>query len=102
MNRSNTWLIAAGALLIVLTNAVVLVGVASNRRQPPDSVLTLTERELGPPWSWMWQGGENSGVSLQLKYRVESAPESTLVALSEEGAFSTYLNFWANCVARSG
>ncbi|HEY6924290.1 MAG TPA: DUF4824 family protein, partial [Steroidobacteraceae bacterium] len=93
MNRSNAWLMAAGALLIGLTNAVVLVSVASNRRQPPDSVLTLTERELAPPWSWMWQEGENSGVSLQLNYRVESAPDSTFAALSEAGAFSTYRNF---------
>ncbi len=83
MNRSNTWLIASGALVLALTNAVVLVGVASNRRQPPDSILTLTERELGPQWNWMWREGENSGLSLRLQYRVESTLER----------FSPYGNF---------
>ena len=93
MNRSNTWLIAAGALVLALTNTVVLVGVASNRRQPPDSVLTLTERELGPQWSWMWREGENSGLSLRLQYRVESALSRRLAAADEADAFSSYGNF---------
>jgi hypothetical protein len=100
MNRSHTWLIAAGALVLALTNAVVLVGVASNRRQPPDSVLTLTERELGPQWSWMWREGENSGLNLRLQYRVESGPNSRSAEIGEEETFSPYGNFgpiaWLN------
>ena len=44
MNQSHPWLIAAGAVVLALTNAVVLVGVAFNQRQPPDSVLALTEQ----------------------------------------------------------
>jgi hypothetical protein len=93
MNRSHTRLIAAGALVLALTNAVVLVGVASKRRQPPDSVLTLTERELGPQWSWMWREGENSGSSLRLQYRVESGRNLRLAQIGEEETFSPYANF---------
>jgi hypothetical protein len=93
MKRSHTLLIAAGAVVLALTNAVILVGVASNRRQPPDSVLTLTERELGPQWSWMWREGDNSGLSLRLQYRVESAWKSRLAESGGEEAFSRYNNF---------
>jgi hypothetical protein len=73
MNRRPAWLPAAGGFLLAFTNVVVLGGVAYNRLQPPDSVLALTERELGPQWSWMWRERENSGMSLRLEYRVESA-----------------------------
>jgi Domain of unknown function (DUF4824) len=93
MTRSHTWLITAGALVLALTNAVVLVGVASNRRQPPDSVLTLTERELGPERRWMWREGENSGLSLRLQYRVESAWKSKLAEIGEFETFGRYGNF---------
>lgn len=93
MNRSHPWLVAAGALVLALTNAVVLVGVALNRRQPPDSVLTLTERELGPQWSWMWREGENSESSLRLRYRVESSANSSSPGSGEEETFSTYGGF---------
>ena len=93
MNRSHVWLIAAGALVLALTNAVVLLGVASNRRQPPDSLLTLTERELGPQWSWMWREGENSGSSLRLQYRVESGRTLRSAAIDEEETISPYGNF---------
>ena len=92
MNRSHKWLIAAGALVLALTNAVVLVGVASNRRQA-DSVLTLTERELGQQWSWMWREGENSGLGVRLQYRVESGRNSRSAEIGEEETFSRYGNF---------
>jgi hypothetical protein len=93
MNRSHTWLIAAGALVLALANAIVLVGVASNRRQPPDSVLMLTERELAPQWNWMWREGENSGLSLRLRYRVESTQNSRLARTGDEDTFSSYGSF---------
>jgi Domain of unknown function (DUF4824) len=93
MNRSYVWLIAAGALVLALTNAVVIMGVASNRRQPPESVIMLTERELGPQWSWMWREGENSGLSLRLQYRVESGRNSRLAEVAEAETFSPYGNF---------
>jgi len=83
---------AAGVLVLALTNAVVLVGVAFNRRQPPDSVLSLTERELESQWSWMWRDGENSALNLRLQYRVESARN---LGSSQNGAdaFSSYGTF---------
>jgi Domain of unknown function (DUF4824) len=93
MNRSHMWLIAAGALVLALTNAVVLVGVASNRQQPPDSVLILSERELGPEWNWMWREGEDSGLSLRLQYRVESAWRPKLAELGAEEVFGRFGNF---------
>ena len=93
MNRSHTWLLAAGALVVALTNAVALVGVALNRRQPPDSVLMLTERELGPQWSWMWREDENSGSGLRLQYRVESSRNSISAEGDEEEPFSSYGSF---------
>jgi hypothetical protein len=93
VNRSHPWLIAAGALVLAVTNAVVLVGVAFNRRQPSDSVLTLTGRELGPQWSWMWREGENSGLSLRLQYRVESSRSSIPAESDEEEPFSSYGSF---------
>jgi hypothetical protein len=93
VNRSHPWLITAGALVLAITNAVVLVGVASNRRQPPDSILTLTERELGPQWSWMWRDGENSGSGLRLQYRVESSRSSNSAQSGEDGPFSSYGSF---------
>jgi hypothetical protein len=71
MRISTKWLVWGGAVLLALTNAVMLVGVASNRRFPPESILKLTERELGPQWDWMWQSGENSGLSLELRLRTE-------------------------------
>lgn len=93
MNRSHPWLIAAGAFVLALTNVVVLVGVAFNQRQPPDSVLALTERELEPQRSWMWREGENSGLNLRLQYRVESARNPISVQDGAEEKFSSYGEF---------
>jgi hypothetical protein len=93
MNRSHMWLMVAGALVLALTNAVVLVGIASNRQQPPDSVLILTEREFGPEWNWMWREGEDSGLSLRLQYRVESAWRPKLAELGAQETFGRYSNF---------
>jgi len=50
--------------LLLVTNAVVLVGVASNRRGQPDSSLVLTERELRPGYIEK----ENSGMWLRLDW----------------------------------
>ncbi len=58
-----------GIGLIVLTNAVALVGVWWNRAAPPDSTLTLSERELGLPWHSL-RNQENSGLALSLRWRV--------------------------------
>ncbi len=58
----------AGIALLVVTNAVALLGVAYNRSGEPDSVLTLTQRELTPD-SWR-MNHENSGVSLRIQWRL--------------------------------
>jgi hypothetical protein len=61
--------LGAGIALIVLTNAVVLGGVWWNRAAPPESTLTLSERELGLPWRSL-RTQENSGLALSLRWRV--------------------------------
>ncbi len=58
----------AGALLLV-TNMVVLLGVASNRRGEPDASVVLTERELRIAYGEK----ENSGMSLNLNWSVADA-----------------------------
>lgn len=64
--------LAAGALLIVLANAVALTGVYLNRSGEPDSRLTLSQRELSMPWGWV-RAKENSGMALRLNWRVIDA-----------------------------
>ena len=61
MNRRYMF-IALG--LVLLVNAVILIGVARNRSGEPDATLVLSEREL--PLSWDFRDKENTGVSLQL------------------------------------
>jgi hypothetical protein len=61
--------LAIGIGLIVLTNAVALAGVWWNRSPPAESTLTLSERELGLPWRSL-RTGENSGLALDLRWRV--------------------------------
>lgn len=62
----------AGVILILLTNAVALAGVYWNRSGEPESLLTLTERELQLPYSW-GMNRENSGIALRIGWRVLSA-----------------------------
>ncbi len=69
MRWSRVHTLVAGAALIVLTNAVALVGVAYNRSGNPDSILVLTQRELQMPYKW-WRDRENSGIALSLLWRV--------------------------------
>jgi hypothetical protein len=71
MNTRSRWIVHASALVLVLTNAGVLIGVAYNRTGIPESRLDLTERELGLQRNWMWQNGENSGLTLRLQFRTE-------------------------------
>lgn len=58
----------AGAALILLTNAVVLIGAAYNRSDDPESQLRLTQREL--QHSRWREGKDNSGITLALNWRV--------------------------------
>ncbi|MBM0106007.1 DUF4824 family protein [Steroidobacter sp. S1-65] len=66
---SRTRALLTGAALIVVTNAVVLAGVAYNRSGEPEAVLRLTERELRLSY-WSWPDNENSSIDLQLSWRV--------------------------------
>ena len=63
---------AAGAVLILLANAVALTGVYLNRSGEAESRLTLSQRELAMPWSW-GMAKENSGLALGLNWRVNDA-----------------------------
>lgn len=67
-NWSRRHTLAAGLVLILLTNAAGLGGVAYNRSGDPDSVLTLTQRELRQPYPW-GLNRENSGIALQIRWR---------------------------------
>ncbi|MCM2288029.1 MAG: DUF4824 family protein [Sulfuritalea sp.] len=64
--------LAAGAALILLANAVALIGVYLNRSGEPDSRMTLSQRELSMPWGWGIVK-ENSGLALNLNWRVMDA-----------------------------
>lgn len=67
MKWSHT-LIAGGAL-IVLTNAVALLGAAYNRSDDPESRLQLSQRELQQD---RWRDNkDNSGITLTLNWRIE-------------------------------
>jgi hypothetical protein len=59
----------AGLALIALTNAVALGGVAWNRSGEPDSVLQLTQRELGQPYRFGFDK-DSGGLVLDLRWRV--------------------------------
>lgn len=54
--------------LVVLTNVVVLAGVAYNRSGEPDATVVLTERELHWQDNWRGMDREDSGLYLRLKW----------------------------------
>ena len=56
--------------LIVLTNVVVLAGVAYNRSGEPDATVALTERELHWQDNWRGMDREDSGLYLRLKWNM--------------------------------
>jgi hypothetical protein len=64
---TRTHTLVAGAVLILATNAVALLGVAYNRGDA-ESTLTLTQRELHLPYNWGFEK-ENSGIALTLQWR---------------------------------
>jgi hypothetical protein len=65
MRRLGVW---AAIALVVVTNAVVLAGVAYNRSETSEALVVMTERELGPTYSIE----ENSGMALRLNWRQQS------------------------------
>ena len=56
--------------LIVLTNIVVLAGVAYNRSGEPDATVQLTERELNWQKRWDLTDKEDTGLYLTLKWNM--------------------------------
>lgn len=68
MSLSLNRLFLLAALLVVVTNAFIFIGVALNRFGGETRTITLSERELSlPTWRRL---GENSGISLQLNWSV--------------------------------
>jgi len=63
---SSRGLFIGSIIIVILTNAVVLSGVASNRSAEPESSVELNERELQMPY---YNNEENSGLSLKLNWR---------------------------------
>jgi hypothetical protein len=72
MQRSKSRGLLVGLALIAVTNAIALGGVAFNRSGEPESVLTLTEREL-QVINWSWPDNDNSSIDLRLQWRVKEA-----------------------------
>jgi hypothetical protein len=66
--RVTLWVWVAGCVLILGTNALVLVGVSANRSGEPDAVIELTERELGLPYPGALTR-ETSGLALRVNWR---------------------------------
>lgn len=61
----------AGLALILVVNGIALSGVALNRAGEPESLVQLSERELQLPYG-RWNSKENSGVELDLRWRVNA------------------------------
>ena len=76
---SSRRLFALGFVLLITTNIIVLLGVASNRSGEPESQIVLTERELRLPYNIR---KENSGLELRLTWRALSMNENDLFSSS--------------------
>lgn len=63
----------AGSVLILLTNAVALIGASYNRSDEPESRLQLSHRELQ---HYRWNEKDNSGITLTLNWRVAPAQKN--------------------------
>ena len=84
MTLTRTRTLVAGVALIVVTNTIVLGGVAWNRSGEPDSQLTLSQREAGQA---IERGidREKGGLRLQLYWRVIAASPAPLHEMYDHG-----------------
>jgi hypothetical protein len=60
-------LFGLGFVLLLAVNVFVLLGVAANRSEKPETLIELTERELALPYK---SDDENSGLALKLDWRI--------------------------------
>lgn len=93
MTWSRTRTFVAGAVLILATNGVALLGVAYNRSDKGDGLLRLTQRELQLPFGWRLEG-ENSGIALTLRWRspVEEGADAHVPAIDYSGGAPAWLD----------
>lgn len=77
--------LVAGVALILLVNATILAGVAGNRSGDPTSRLQLSERELRLPYGGR-NNTENSGVTLNLVWRVSGVDEPERIYAGDESS----------------
>lgn len=68
MNWTRRHTLVSGIALILITNAVALLGVAWNRAGEAECILKLTQRELQQPYRGLDR--ENSGLALRMNWRV--------------------------------
>lgn len=76
MTWKRKYTLMGGMALILISNAVALLGVRYNRSGEPDSVLRLSQRELELPY---WRGVDREGAmhELRLKWRTLAKDEKT-------------------------
>ncbi len=70
---SSRTLFVLGFIILVLTNIIVFYGVIANRSGNPETLITLTERELKLPYRIH---KENSGLGLRLVWRTLGKDEN--------------------------
>lgn len=76
LSWSNRRAFIASSLLVLVTNAIALGGVAYNRSGEPESTLEVTERELAISQR-DWLDNDNGGIDLDVRWRVRLADESS-------------------------
>lgn len=79
-----------GAALILVGNAVALIGVAYNRSGEP-AVVNLSERELSRPYNFL-ASKENSGLTLRLDWRSADNSEPHLPGVFSQGGRTRWLD----------
>jgi hypothetical protein len=84
MTWSRRRTLAAGLVLIALTNAIALGGVAYNRSGEPESVLKLTQRELWQPHGFGLDR-EEGGLQLSVRWRVLTADPGVAFNAGHQG-----------------
>lgn len=93
MNWTRRSALVAGLTLLALTNLVALGGAAYNRSGEPDSVLSVSQRELQPSYAGVRQK-ENSGLTLRLQWRVpqKDEPDRFYSYIGEGGGTPSWLD----------